>query len=81
MRLTQFMLLAEDQGCRFQVDDGGEISLVAQQGPPGPVSELTMVTLPLSPRDAHHLTMWLNIAMSAAKRTAASDEGAGAPGG
>jgi len=35
MRLTQFMSLAEDHGCRVQVDENGEISLVAQ--PVGPV--------------------------------------------
>jgi hypothetical protein len=81
MRLIQFMSLADDQGCRIQVDDGGEISLVAQQGPPGPVSDLTMVALPLTPRDAHHLTMWLNMAISAAQETTAGNEGAGgAPG-
>ena len=81
MRLTQFMSLADDQGCRIQVDDRGEISLVAQQGPPGPVTNLTMVVLPLTPRDARHLTMWLNMAISAADGTTASDEGAsGAPG-
>ena len=75
------MSFADDQGCRIQVDDGGEISLVAQQGPPGPVSNLTMVALPLTPRDAHHLTMWLNMAISAADGTTASDEGvSGAPG-
>ena len=79
MRLTQFMSLDEDHGCRIQVDDGGEISLVAQQGPPEAVSDLKMVVLPLTPRDAHHLTMWLNMAISAAK--AAGDEDAGgAPG-
>ena len=66
MRLTQFMSLADDEACRIQVDDGGEISLVAQHGPPGPVANLTTVVLPLTPRDAHHLTMWLNMAISAA---------------
>ena len=81
MRLTQFMSLADDQGCRVQVDDGGEISLVAQQGPPGSASDLTMVALPLTPRDAHHLTMWLNLAISAANGTAVGNEGvSGAPG-
>ncbi len=78
MRLTQFMSLAEDRGCRIQVDDGGEISLIARQGPPGPVTDLTMVVLPLSPRDAHHLTMWLNLAISAANGTTASDQGGSA---
>ena len=77
MRLTQFMSLADDQGCRIQVDDGGEISLVAQQGPPGQASDLTTVALPLTPRDAHHLGMWLNMAISAAKGTTAGDKGAG----
>ena len=77
MLLTQFMSLADDQACRIQVDDGGEISLVAQQGPPGPASDLTTVALPLTPRDAHHLVMWLNLAMNAAKGTSAGDEGAG----
>jgi hypothetical protein len=81
MRLTQFMLLADDQGCTVEVDDGGQISLVAQQGPPGPETNLTMVVLPLTPRDAHGLTIWLNMAISAANGTTASDEGAsGAPG-
>ena len=70
MRLTQFMSLADDRGCRIQVDDGGAISLVAQQGPPGEVSNLTMVVLPLTPRDAHHVAMWLDMAMSAASGTA-----------
>ena len=80
MRLTQFMLLADDQGCRIQVDDDGEISLVAQLGPPGPATD-TVVALPLTPRDAHHLTMWLNMAISAAGGTTASDAGTGgAPG-
>jgi hypothetical protein len=77
MRLTQFMSLADDHGCRIQVDDGGEISLVAQHGPPGPVGNLTMVVLPLTPSDAHHLTMWLNMAISAADGTTTSDQSAG----
>jgi hypothetical protein len=82
MRLTQFMSLADDRGCRIQVDDGGEISFVAQQGPPGEVSNLTVVALPLTLRDAHHLTMWLNMAISAANGTTAGGEGvSGAPGG
>ena len=81
MLLTQFMSLADDYGCRIQVADGGEISLVAQQGPPGQASNRTMVVLPLTSRDAHHLTMWLNMAITAANATTASDEGAsGAPG-
>ena len=81
MRLTQFMSVADDRGCRIQVDDGGEISLVAQQSPPSSVSELTTVVLPLTAREAHHLTMWLNMAITAANGTTARDEGvSGAPG-
>lgn len=81
MRLTQFMLLAEDRGCVIQVDDGGEISLAAQEGRPGSGSDPSMVVLPLSARDAHHLTMWLNIAISAANGTTASGQGGSAAGG
>jgi len=72
------MSLADDRGCRIQVDDGGEISLVAQQGPPGPVTDLTTVVLPLGPREAHHLTMWLNMAISVAEGSTASDQGGSA---
>jgi hypothetical protein len=36
-----------------------------------------MVVLPLTPRDAHHLTMWLNMAISVANGTTTSDESVG----
>jgi hypothetical protein len=69
MRLTQFMSLTEDHSCRVEVDDSGEISLVAQHGPPEPASNLTMVALPLTAQDTRHLTMWLNMAVDAAEET------------
>jgi hypothetical protein len=69
MRLTQFMSLAEDYSCRVEVDENGEISLVAQYGAPEPSSDLTMVVLPLTLRDTRHLTMWLNMAVNAAEET------------
>jgi hypothetical protein len=67
MRLTQFMSLAEDYSCRVEVDEDGEISLVAQYGAPEPSSDVTMVVLPLTPQDTRHLTMWLNMAVNAAE--------------
>ena len=67
MRLIQFMSLADDSGCQIQVDDAGAISLVAEHAPPGPVSSIAMVALPLTPRDAKHLVMWLNMAANAAE--------------
>jgi hypothetical protein len=81
MRLTQFMLLAEDRGCVIQVDDGGEISIAAQQGRPGSGSNPSMVVLPLSARDAQHLTMWLTMAIRAANGTTASGQGGSAASG
>ena len=69
MRMTQFMSLAGDHGCRVQVDESGEIGLVAQHGPPGLASELTMVVLPLTPRDTRHLSKWLNMAADSAEET------------
>jgi hypothetical protein len=63
MRFTRFVPLGDDGGLRIQVDDDGQLSLVAMQGPAGPVSEQTVIVLsPISPDQAQEFVAFLNIA-------------------
>lgn len=65
-RLTRYVELGDNHGYRIVVDESGQISLTAQQGPPGPVSNLTMVGLTLTPEQCQELIALLNTAISLA---------------
>lgn len=65
-RLSRYVDVGDNTGYRITVDEDGHITLVTQQGPPGPVSELRVIPLALTPDQCNELIGWLTQAASLA---------------
>jgi hypothetical protein len=66
--LSRYTNLGDDRGYKVVVDEAGQITLTAQQGRPGPVSDLTMVMLTLSSQQCQELIALLEMAITSGTR-------------
>jgi hypothetical protein len=66
--LSRYTDVGDDRGYRVVVDEAGQITLTAQQGPSGPVSDLTTVILRLSSEQCHDLIALLEMAITSGTR-------------
>jgi hypothetical protein len=66
-RLSRYVDVGENTGYRITVDDAGHVTLMAQQGPPGLVSDLTVIPLALTRDQCNELIGWLTQAASLAE--------------